>query len=107
MSVWGLAARASATNFKASFRFIFAWWTAAIGLTTYLITSPCFSENHDSGCGAAHRANPVLLRSARHPRDRVRSTLHPARSPAASHHRTEEHTTELQSLMRTSYAVFC
>src|SRR3546814_4270743 len=23
------------------------------------------------------------------------------------HHRSEEHTTELQSLMRTSYAVFC
>src|SRR3546814_9974134 len=24
-----------------------------------------------------------------------------------SHHRSEEHTSELQSLMRTSYAVFC
>src|SRR3546814_4678212 len=33
-----------------------------------------------------------------------------APSPAAAHHRatrSEEHTSELQSLMRTSYAVFC
>src|SRR3546814_6666411 len=29
------------------------------------------------------------------------------RSPAAKHHRSEEHTSELQSLMRISYAVFC
>src|SRR3546814_2280587 len=30
-----------------------------------------------------------------------------ARSAAASHPRSEEHTSELQSLMRISYAVFC
>src|SRR3546814_9894351 len=29
------------------------------------------------------------------------------RSRAAHHHRSEEHTSELQSLMRISYAVFC
>src|SRR3546814_9094986 len=28
-------------------------------------------------------------------------------APALVHHRSEEHTSELQSLMRTSYAVFC
>src|SRR3546814_1262717 len=28
-------------------------------------------------------------------------------APAQSHHRSEEHTSELQSLMRISYAVFC
>src|SRR3546814_8393805 len=31
----------------------------------------------------------------------------PARSPAAGRGRSEEHTSELQSLMRISYAVFC
>src|SRR3546814_8228799 len=32
---------------------------------------------------------------------------HPARSCASGRHRSEEHTSELQSLMRISYAVFC
>src|SRR3546814_10410125 len=31
----------------------------------------------------------------------------PNRRPTASSHRSEEHTSELQSLMRISYAVFC
>src|SRR3546814_5870492 len=31
----------------------------------------------------------------------------PAPAPARPIHRSEEHTSELQSLMRTSYAVFC
>src|SRR3546814_3157874 len=30
-----------------------------------------------------------------------------AARPATRHHRSEEHTSELQSLMRISYAVFC
>src|SRR3546814_6397302 len=30
-----------------------------------------------------------------------------ARAPASVQHRSEEHTSELQSLMRISYAVFC
>src|SRR3546814_5441588 len=30
-----------------------------------------------------------------------------AEDPGATGHRSEEHTSELQSLMRTSYAVFC
>src|SRR3546814_10772651 len=37
-------------------------------------------------------------------------TLHPSASaccPASSSGRSEEHTSELQSLMRNSYAVFC
>src|SRR3546814_9990882 len=29
------------------------------------------------------------------------------RAPDSARHQTEEHTSELQSLMRTSYAVFC
>src|SRR3546814_8946996 len=37
-------------------------------------------------------------------RHRLRSQRHRHRVPAA---RSEEHTSELQSLMRTSYAVFC
>src|SRR3546814_5359435 len=33
--------------------------------------------------------------------------LHGALAVVLDHHRSEEHTSELQSLMRTSYAVFC
>src|SRR3546814_5438780 len=44
-------------------------------------------------------------RSARRARDRV--VQHPALYGAAKHYRSEEHTSELQSLMRISYAVFC
>src|SRR3546814_1266234 len=32
---------------------------------------------------------------------------HPALGAVIIHHRSEEHTSELQSLMRISYAVFC
>src|SRR3546814_2156175 len=35
------------------------------------------------------------------------SDLSPARNPATKALRSEEHTSELQSLMRISYAVFC
>src|SRR3546814_14574991 len=36
-----------------------------------------------------------------------RKRRHPARAPRAARYRSEEHTSELQSLMRISYAVFC
>src|SRR3546814_18103844 len=72
---------------------------------------------------APARRVQVLALSARDPdalealRDAVGATLaDPAADLAGlaatlnagrSHHRSEEHTSELQSLMRTSYAVFC
>src|SRR3546814_8386920 len=37
----------------------------------------------------------------------VRTALDHAGVPAPQHARSEEHTSELQSLMRNSYAVFC
>src|SRR3546814_10846130 len=44
--------------------------------------------------------------SPRPPVDRdFRKVRHPV--PIFGHHRSEEHTSELQSLMRISYAVFC
>src|SRR3546814_7089800 len=45
-----------------------------------------------TGCSKASRSNSASL----HPRFR-----------AIERHRSEEHTSELQSLMRISYAVFC
>src|SRR3546814_7288771 len=53
-----------------------------------------------------HAALPIFRRCGRFS---VRRAGFPARCRAGSHpvRRSEEHTSELQSLMRTSYAVFC
>src|SRR3546814_4250415 len=40
-------------------------------------------------------------------RSQYRCAHGPHMRPAAGHRRSEEHTSELQSLMRISYAVFC
>src|SRR3546814_1067073 len=48
-----------------------------------------------------HRADAIQLWS----RDMVEAAA--IRAQAAVYDRSEEHTSELQSLMRTSYAVFC
>src|SRR3546814_9522922 len=78
----------------------------------------------------AHRVRIVLVLEQRHEHDRHRQRVqgerHPdpvpvlgavgggeevfdqeARGQAAEHRRSEEHTSELQSLMRISYAVSC
>src|SRR3546814_2343034 len=47
--------------------------------------------------GSTH-ANPAVLELLRHPNVRL---------PGVVPYRSEEHTSELQSLMRISYAVFC
>src|SRR3546814_2598763 len=52
----------------------------------------------DTGPGVAHRDHDVL------PRHRIGVALAVL---AVERHRSEEHTSELQSLMRHSYAVFC
>src|SRR3546814_2200401 len=46
-------------------------------------------------------------RRARRADRRIRSRQEPDRTATRSDHRSEEHTSELQSLMRISYAVFC
>src|SRR3546814_6137828 len=51
---------------------------------------------------AVHLPRRVLHRGGRHQRLRARR-----RHGRGAHQRSEEHTSELQSLMRISYAVFC
>src|SRR3546814_2611576 len=50
------------------------------------------------------RAVGQRMRTDRHQRQRVETRVH---DRAATGQRSEEHTSELQSLMRISYAVFC
>src|SRR3546814_5173633 len=53
------------------------------------------------------RRNPCRTLRKRLPRDRCRWALEHTGGSGAPGHRSEEHTSELQSLMRISYAVFC
>src|SRR3546814_7559636 len=53
------------------------------------------------GRGASERREEWNRRGAEHRR------LRTSCSPMKRRHRSEEHTSELQSLMRSSYAVFC
>src|SRR3546814_2825366 len=58
-------------------------------------------RRHDMGCGAAHLLRGIrLLRGLRLKRDI-------SAGARLTRDRSEEHTSELQSLMRISYAVFC
>src|SRR3546814_7800620 len=55
------------------------------------------------------RRNPICSATPRRfsARRWVRTTCSSASDGEKKHSRSEEHTSELQSLMRTSYAVFC
>src|SRR3546814_9262995 len=55
---------------------------------------------------AARTRTSTICRSMRWPR-RWQNWGMNWRSPTGAHRRSEEHTSELQSLMRISYAVFC
>src|SRR3546814_8643084 len=58
--------------------------------------------------GAALLQSRLQARSLRHKADRRARPVSPEVQPVSVHwHRSEEHTSELQSLMRISYAVFC
>src|SRR3546814_10178654 len=60
----------------------------------------CLQEPSKAGRPARQRTSSDLERSTGAERDREVSWSEPP-------HRSEEHTSELQSLMRNSYAVFC
>src|SRR3546814_1493202 len=59
------------------------------------------------GCRAARPGRQHQARQRRHPRARVHRAVVPAGARRCRKRRSEEHTSELQSLMRISYAVFC
>src|SRR3546814_7876475 len=57
--------------------------------------------------GGADPAAALAVRPRRAGARDARIDPRPVRPPARARHRSEEHTSELQSLMRISYAVFC
>src|SRR3546814_1815519 len=62
-----------------------------------LLTSPDYAAGLRAGISPTHATPSVLLPGVGEGSERVETT----------HYRSEEHTSELQSLMRNSYAVFC
>src|SRR3546814_4426229 len=73
----------------------------------------CDFHDIDRACGAVHRAEDVARRLGRAEQGRAaylfraRAVRGGAAGVALARRRSEEHTSELQSLMRISYAVFC
>src|SRR3546814_6227568 len=64
---------------------------------------PCGSMNER----AREHLPPHMIADAHHRHDRKHETEHPDMDRDEEDERSEEHTSELQSLMRISYAVFC
>src|SRR3546814_6826053 len=81
-------------------------------LTTACTQPPDHVTLWRTGDAATNHLSGSPCRSARNPRHRYPSLSSSSRSgrpcrPGSAPARSEEHTSELQSLMRTSYAVFC
>src|SRR3546814_2293074 len=57
--------------------------------------------------GATRRIADIAVRAGRDIARKIGQTAFGQRRVAQVVHRSEEHTSELQSLMRSSYAVFC
>src|SRR3546814_5620782 len=74
---------------------------------TTLFRSNRLSEQKVSLCAAAFMAGPPRVAAARGAAGEFLHVPAPRRLPVPPRLRSEEHTSELQSLMRISYAVFC
>src|SRR3546814_6826636 len=64
----------------------------------------------DAGSNSGrYSSNFVIVKPGekRKRKNEVNLKTNQSRLPFTSHHRSEEHTSELQSLMRSTYAVFC
>src|SRR3546814_3417810 len=70
-------------------------------------TAEVGSAASDMGPGTWTSMTQVAADAFGLPIERVTFTLGDTRLPKTPPHRSEEHTSELQSLMRISYAVFC
>src|SRR3546814_6314711 len=89
------------------------------GASARIVPMTCFSHtptsHRSTRCTVAYRQLRQCLRHSNGERPEVRHrgqgraarSAQDARRVSIGHSRSEEHTSELQSLMRTSYAVFC
>src|SRR3546814_1234782 len=73
------------------------WVPACAGMTAWGIAGAAWSPNHRRSC----HSTATSPSTSRH------RSCSPTPAAAVASCRSEEHTSELQSLMRISYAVFC
>src|SRR3546814_3222072 len=71
---------------------------------TQIATSGATNQSSSTGAAAGKAAGAIMIMT---PATSTASTGEAAMSRQAASRRSEEHTSELQSLMRISYAVFC
>src|SRR3546814_6649084 len=88
-------------------------WAAAsrqgsiLGAKTCGATSRNCAGNRRRRSTITHVASPMPAEAGRSTRAIISRGLRRSRPPSPTGRRSEEHTSELQSLMRISYAVFC
>src|SRR3546814_3500166 len=68
---------------------------------------PCVPSSSQHCCSAVPPRHNHRRQSHNHPSPRILSSTSCTRRSSSMPARSEEHTSELQSLMRISYAVFC
>src|SRR3546814_4534531 len=79
-----------------------------LAMNTALLSHPRLHCFDDGGRQTAPRVGlQTSTRPQYRPPEHYERLAPPLRMPAQFVHRSEEHTSELQSLMRISYAVFC
>src|SRR3546814_2177446 len=80
-----------------------------------ILVRPAFGTDKINGLAVSRTAAPSRTSPAMQPQrgapapghSEARPCWPPSRTPSCEPDRSEEHTSELQSLMRISYAVFC
>src|SRR3546814_10549923 len=83
---------------------------------SHLQHSSCIRRNESAICDSRQAMQPVVIAAVIQRRDdaasyapsaEIRQSCRPTVPQGSCRGRSEEHTSELQSLMRISYAVFC
>src|SRR3546814_6084429 len=89
------------------------WSWVSLNFHPYVVRATLFSRHPELVSGSMARAfderstgresRSWMLKQVQHDEGRMRLAIY----PSGNSNRSEEHTSELQSLMRISYAVFC
>src|SRR3546814_2246238 len=83
------------------------WSSDVCSSDLFVIASLLIANRSEIACRVIRTARRMGVRTIAVYSDADAAALHVRQADEAVHIRSEEHTSELQSLMRISYAVFC